>query len=92
MSDTILKGPYEISVIVHVTDGDDANGAVTITATMGHLPTQEDIDDCLKKAENAVAEQGFRLMNKSEFFNQMMRERLGATEKFACPGGNEWDA
>lgn len=92
MSDTILKGPYEVSVIVHVTDGDETNGAVTISCTMGHPPTEKDIDDCVKKAEKAVSDQGFRLMNKSEFFNQMMRERLGATENFACPGGTKWDA
>lgn len=91
MSDTIFKGPYETQLIVHVTDGETV-GALTMTLTMGNIPTQEDIDEAIQKAKEATEGQGFRLMNKMEFFNQMMKERLGATEQFACPGGNEWDS
>jgi len=84
-----LKGPYETEITVHITDGNN-EGKITVGLSLATLPTQEDIDEALAKAKATAEDNGFRLMSKSEFFNTMMRERLGATERFSCPGGDEW--
>jgi hypothetical protein len=91
MSDFILKGPYEVDIKVHVTNDDGTDGVVTIGASMAEPPDEENIKRALTEAEKTVSAQGFRLMNKKEFFNKMMQERLGAEGPWACPGGNEWD-
>lgn len=85
-----LEGPYETSIAVHITDG-EREGKITINLTLGTPPTRQEIAECVAKAKETAEENGFRLMSKMEFFNAMMRERLGATENFACPGGTEWD-
>lgn len=89
MSDHNLHGPYETEIRVHITDGTN-EGQITINLTMGNPPTKEEINECLSKAKETAEEAGFRLMTKPEFFNTMMRDRLGATERFACPGGDDW--
>jgi hypothetical protein len=85
-----LNGPYEIDIIAHITNGEVA-GEVTMSLSMGEPPTQSKIDECLERANGMVEEQGFRLMNKSEFFNAMMQKRLDVKGRFACPGTEEWD-
>lgn len=87
--DTKLYGPYETSIVIHFTD-DEQVASVTVTLSMGHPPSQADIDEAISEAQKEVPE-GFRLLDKSEFFNLMMHQRLGATETFACPGNREWD-
>lgn len=86
-----LKGPYTTEIIVYITDG-EREGKININLSMAEPPTQEDIDACLKKAEDAGKRVSLRLMNKREFFNAMMRERTGSHERFAVPGGDEWDS
>lgn len=91
MQDDIkLKGPYETEITVHITDGTN-EGKITIGLSLATPPTQKDIDEALAQAKATAEENDFRLMKKMEFFNVMMRERLGAKERFACPGGDEWD-
>lgn len=85
-----LKGPYETDILVSITDG-KREGKITISLSLGEPPTQELIAECLASAKMTAEESGYRLMNKMEFFNAMMRERLGTTERFACPGSEEWD-
>lgn len=85
-----LKGPYTTVMQVCITNG-ERTGKVTIDLPYGYPPTEEEINACVKQAEDTVKEQGFRLMTKVEFFNEVLRERTGTTEKFAVPGGNEWD-
>lgn len=91
MENDKLKGPYEIEMHVHVTDGARTFGKISVNLKLADVPTQEDIDECLAMAKEKAEESGFRLMNKMEFFNLMMRERLGAREDFACPGSEDWD-
>lgn len=85
-----LKGPYETNITVHITDG-EREGKIDISLSMGEPPTQKMIDECLARAKETAEENGLRLMNKSEFFHVMMRERTGDTTRFAIPGGDEWD-
>lgn len=91
MQDNLLKGPYETEIIVHVTDGEHT-GKITLGLTLSEPPTQAHIYECLAKAKTTAEANGLRLMNKKEFFNSILRERTGATETYAIPGGNEWDA
>lgn len=86
-----LKGPYETNITVHITDG-EREGKIDISLSMGTPPTQEEIDACIERAKETAEENGMRLMNKSEFFHTMMRERTGSDQRFAIPGGNEWEA
>ena len=91
MNDNRLCGPYEMKMTVHATDGGDQVAEIDISLGCGTPPTQEDIDQALKKAEGALADSNFRLMYKTEFFNAMMRARLGATDRYALPGSEDWD-
>ena len=42
-----------------------------------------------QQAQDALPE-GFRVMDKSEFFNAYLQEEYGTTEKFATPGSREF--
>lgn len=86
-----LKGPYETTISVHVTDGERA-GTIDINLSLGEPPTQEHIDECIAKAKETAEENGMRLMNKEEFFHAILRAKTGSRERFAVPGGDEWDA
>lgn len=86
-----LKGPYETNITVHITDG-EREGKIDISLSMGEPPSQKMIDECIIKAREAAEENGMRLMNKSEFFHAMMRERTGSNQRFAIPGGDEWES
>lgn len=85
-----LLGPYRTTIDVHVTN-EVTHGKITIDLTLGNVPTQADIDDCLKKAEQYAKDNDLRFMNKEEFFNFVLQEKTGINEKFAVPGGQEWD-
>lgn len=86
-----LKGPYKTTISIHVTDGKSA-GTVDIALSTGEPPTQQHIDECIEKAKEVAEEAGMRLMNKGEFFHAILRERTGSRERFAVPGGDEWDS
>lgn len=84
-----LKGPYETNITVHITDG-EREGKIDISLSMGEPPTQKMIDGCIAKAKEVAEENGMRLMNKSEFFHTMLRERTSSNARVAVPGGDEW--
>lgn len=85
-----LLGPYRTTIEVHVTN-EVTHGKITIDLTLGNVPTQADIDEALKKAYEYAGDNGMRPMNKEEFFNFVLQEKTGLNEKFAVPGGREWD-
>lgn len=87
-----LKGPYEVQIVVHLINEEDDTAKASVGVSMGDLPAQADIGRAVAIVEQELAKKGFRLMNKEEFFNQMMVERCGATEHFVCPGSEEWDS
>lgn len=96
MSDKPFKlcGPYHLSAKVFVTNG-ESEGSVTFDFDAGVLVSQEDIDracdECLKDVRRQMGD-GFRLMNKQEMFNALMRELTDTDERVVLPGGDEWDA
>lgn len=90
-SETILKWPYETNITVHIVNDDGVKGDITISLSMGDCPTDEMIHECLQKARETCEKHDCRLQNRKEFFNTMIQQRLGSTENFYCPGGEEWD-
>lgn len=89
---TKLKGPYEILMKVHVTDGKCKKGSMTLDLILGDLPEQKDIEEALSMVAEEVKKHDLRLMTKAEFVNMMAKERLGATESYALPKSQqEWD-
>lgn len=87
----VLQGPFEITMLVHVTDG-ERDGKISINLTMATTPTKSDVTKCLDRATEEAKAHGLRLMTRQEFLNVMMEERLGSTETVRFPGGDEWDA
>lgn len=84
-----LKGPYEIDAIVHLTDGKQT-AKVTIALCTGSLPTEDEVNQVVAGlVDRTPALDGFRLMTKREFFDQWCLDNYG--QKFAMPGGEDWD-
>jgi hypothetical protein len=88
-----LNGPFEIELKVFITDGEQ-QGQVTYTLPSGLYPTVEMIRSALatseQKAKEAVGAD-FRLFSKREFFDHLIREKTGSSERFAMSGSEEWD-
>ena len=93
MEGFILKAPIEIEIQISVINIDDPSqlGTVTYGLRNGEFPTKEDMQAALKKFENEEMPEGFRLMTKREFFDKLIREKTGSRERFALPGGDDWD-
>jgi len=93
----IMNGPATFEMVVFLVN--DETGQ-TAKATVGigafEYPTKSKV--AAKMEELAAGElenfaPGFRLMDKREAFNAMVRDRTGEQEvEFATPGGPEWDA
>lgn len=86
-----LQAPIKIAIIVCITNDDGMTGEVTVGLGNGVCPTAEDIKKAIKQAEEAASSNGYRLMNKQEFVNQLISEKTGSEEHFAVPGGDEWE-
>lgn len=88
----VMEGPIEIDLkIAIINDEAQTAGTVTIGMGMAHYPSREELRACLEKFAVEEMPEGFRLMNKREYFNAKVRELTGSRERFAIPGGNEWD-
>jgi hypothetical protein len=88
-----LKGPFELKLKVHLTDGErEATADYSLPASK--FPTEEAIRVALTEAETKAKEQvgpEWRLMNKREFFDVLTHKLTGSNEQFALPGGDGWD-
>lgn len=86
-------GPYEVDFKIHVTDGEQS-AVVTYGISSGAPITKELVDEALEKSLESIQEQmndDWRLCTKKEFLNAIIAERTGSDERFAIPGGSEWD-
>lgn len=88
MSDITLQGPVEVELKVHITDG-EVSGVATIGMGKGYFPTEQQLRDRVVKFQAEEMPEGFRLMDKREFWDFICMETAGAT--FALPGGPEYD-
>lgn len=88
-----LYGPFEVEIIIYVTDGDQIAKA-TYNLGKSKPPTSDNIQAALEKTETQIKEQmggNWHLCTKQEYFDEIMREATGTTERFALPGGDDWD-
>jgi len=85
-----MNAPIKLEMKVYAVEEDSGQQAiVTMSLPLGQYPTRTTLESIFKQAEDALPE-GFRVMNKSEFFNAYLQEEYGATEKFATPGSREF--
>lgn len=90
----ILKAPIEIEMLISIISIDEPTrvGTVTFGLGVGNYPTPEKMKAALEKFEAEEMPDGFRLMDKREYFDKLIREKTGSSERFALPGGLDWDA
>lgn len=94
-----MQGPIEVEIKAHVTNGAGTDGVVTIGLGHGHYPSVEQMRQAVAQAAQESLPEGFRLMNKGEWFNSIMPRSYdddgdgGRTRvRYAAPGGEDWDA
>ena len=91
-----LQGPIEVEVKVAITNGEDT-GVATLGLGKGAYPNEDEIRKAVSDLEKELPE-GFRLMNKREYWDAIMpppQQELDEGERplrWALPGGSEWDA
>lgn len=99
-SDMKIQGPVEIEIKVYITDG-KRSGAATIGMGLGSFGlTEVRMRERVQKFAAEEMPDGFRLMTKREFFDhailppQRSEDEDGdvRTQRFALPGGDEFDA
>jgi hypothetical protein len=87
-----MEGPIEVDLkVAIINDEEQTAGIVTIGMGMAHYPTREEMQERLAKFTADEMPNGFRLMNKREYFNAKVRELTGSRDRFAVPGGPDWD-
>ena len=85
-----MNAPIKIEMKVYAVEEESGQQAVvTMSLPLGQYPTRTALESIFKQAQDALPE-GFRVMDKSEFFNAYLQEEYGATEKFATPGSREF--
>ena len=85
-----MNAPIKIEMKVYAVEEESGQQAVvTMSLPLGQYPTRTTLESIFKQAQDALPE-GFRVMDKSEFFNAYLQEEYGATEKFATPGSRDF--
>lgn len=85
-----MNAPIKLEMKVYAIEKNtEQQAVVTMTLPLGSYPTRQTLETIFKQAEDALPD-GFRVMNKSEFFNAFLQEEYGASEKFATPGSREF--
>lgn len=88
-----MQGPVDVELHVAViSDDGKQEGVATIGVGSGRFPTEQDLRDRVAKFETEEMPEGFRLMTKREYFDYLVKERTGSSERLAMPGGPDWDA
>jgi hypothetical protein len=92
MSEFVMRGPVEVELKVCVTDG-ERFGVVTIGMGMSHYPTQDEMQERVRKFavdELESAAPGFHLCDKAEYWEYICHEKAMG-QRLAMPGGREFD-
>ena len=89
-----MHGPVSIEIQIMMTDGEQFAEA-TYSCPIGIYPKPSDIEQAMEKAVLHIRKQmkneNWRLVTKQEFWDEKIAESTGTVEKFAMPGGEEWD-
>lgn len=88
-----MQGPVEVDLKVGIINEEDSGqeGVVTIGMGMAQFQSEAALREAFTKFVNEEMPEGFRLMNKREYFNKMIRDLTGSRERFAIPGSLDWD-
>lgn len=85
-----MNAPIKLEMKVYAVNEDTGNQAiVTMSLPLGQYPTRQTMVSIFEQAKESLPD-GYRVMDKSEFFNSYLQEEYGATEKFATPGSSEF--
>lgn len=88
-----MHGPVQIDIIVYFTDGEQV-AKVTYGYSAGLFVPPETMLKIINVSEKCIKEQmgdDWRLCTRKEFQQNLVGEKTGTTEKFAFPGGDDWD-
>lgn len=95
MSDFQLQVPVEFSGKIMLVHGDGEVAEITYGFPMGVIPTKKEVEkaiaEALEQAKEAMPERNFRLPSKREYFDYIMVEKTGTSQRFAMPGSETWD-
>ena len=91
------QAPIEVDLKISITDGVGKIGTVTIGMGHGAYPTEQELRDRVAKFESQEMPDGFRMMTKREWFNNLFgqcQDQDGNGEvtymDWAMPGGDDW--
>ena len=85
-----MNAPIELEMKVYaIEENTEQQAVLTMSLPLGQYPTRSTLEAIFKDAKEALPE-GFRVMNKSEFFNAYLQKEYGAREKFATPGASDF--
>jgi hypothetical protein len=86
----LIQAPIELQVRIGITDG-DTQGVATLSIGRGSYPTEAEMREAVEAfAANAQMPAGYRVMTKREWWDYICEQEVG--QKFALPGGPEFDA
>ncbi|MDH5857757.1 hypothetical protein E8K88_01435 [Lampropedia aestuarii] len=93
-----LQAPITVDLKIKITN-DTQIGEVTIGMPMGRYITEQELRDRVAQFEKEEMPEGFRLMNKREWFDSVFglchdgEDDDGNPQylSYAMPGGDEWD-
>lgn len=92
-----LQAPIEVDLKISITDGIGKIGTVTIGMGRGAYPTEQELRDRVAKFASEEMPDGFRLMTKREWFNDLFGQCRDQGDDgevtymdWAMPGGDDW--
>jgi hypothetical protein len=86
-----LYGPFEVEIKVAIVNPDSGQeGVVTLSMGKGKAVDMSSINDAINSFAANDMPDGFRLMNKREFWDDICYEKTGSTG-WVIPGGEDWD-
>lgn len=85
-----MNAPITLELKVYaVEEATGTTAIVTMSMPRGRYPTLDAIKSSIKQAEGELPD-GYALMNKADFFNALLQEEHGATERYAMPGSPDF--
>lgn len=89
-ADIKIQAPVTVELKISITNG-KRKGVVTFGMGNGVYPTEAEMRDAVARAVNDKAiPEGWRLMTKREWWDQLCAENFG--HRYAMPGGDGFDA
>lgn len=92
-----LQAPIEVDLKISITDGVGKIGTVSIGMGHGAYPTEQELRDRVAKFASKEIPDGFRLMTKREWFNNLFGQCRDQDDDgevsymdWAMPGGDDW--